>query len=300
LSGNPHAGGALGTLSCNFCQKKFQRLAFFVSESPIVRHIFRYNQSSTRMKFNTPWRTALHFALSLTLLLSLSTSCSPVLYTAVGQNVPLLQEKGETSFGGGYAETDAVSGAYLQFATAIGSGLAVGALFDILSSSRGGDWSGRGTYMEGMVGKFGSFNRGPFVWEVYTGLGYATIKNKFESDYVNASYIKPFIQPSIGISGKIAEFAITPRIALVNYTSESYNFSDVTSINSVADFFDKKGTTFVFEPGATLRIGYKSAKIQVQYSYSTFSYDSENWSPVDNEYISIGLQVLISQRFVNK
>ncbi|HLT71659.1 MAG TPA: hypothetical protein VKZ75_03375 [Cyclobacteriaceae bacterium] len=250
---------------------------------------------------NATLRTTTSYAILIALLGALLTSCSPVLHTAVGHNVPLLREKGEARFGGGYAETDVASGASLQIATAIDSSLAICALFHSLSSSNSSDeWSGSGTYIDVMMGKFGNFSNGRFVWEVFAGLGYCAMKNEYVGDYVNAKYVKPYVQPSIGIVGKIAEFALTPRIGLVNYTSQSYNLSDIQLRNAVDEFFDEKGTTFVFEPGVTLRVGYKSVKIQAQYSYTTFSFNNAEWDPVEADFLSIGIDFLIPDRFVKK
>lgn len=87
---------------------------------------------------------------------------------------------------------------------------------------------------------------------------------------------------------------------MVNYTSHSYNLSDTQLSYRVEKFFDDKGTTLVFEPAVTLRLGYEGVKVQLQYSHTSFSYDTFDWDPVDANFYSLGVQFLISRRFARK
>lgn len=251
-------------------------------------------------KKNTTISNRLIAMFVLTFIGSAFSSCSPILYTSVGQNVPLFHGKGEVTFGGGYADTGDATGVTMQFAVAVDSSLAVSALFHSLSGSYSNEpdfWEGSGTYFEGGVGKFGTMSEGLCAWEVFVGLGYGSIKNTNLNQGVNARYIKPFLQPSISIGTGVVEFAITPRIGVVNYTAHSSTLTDAQNAEVIEAFFDEKSTTLVFEPGVTLRLGYRGVKLQAQYSYSTFSYRAEDWDPVNPEFISIGLQFLITKRF---
>lgn len=236
------------------------------------------------------------------------SSCSPVLYSSVGQNVPLFHEKGEVTLSSGYCETWDTRGFNVQFATAIDSNLA---LISSLYSMKGIDydyglgsdddiWHGRGSYFEIGVGKFGYSSQSKLSYELFAGIGYGSMKNKTNYSSVDGKYIKPFIQPSIGISGGIVEFALTPRIGLVSYISNTNSMITPAYEERVDNFFNEKKNTLVFEPGATFRIGYRNVKIQAQYCYSTFKYESpdqESISPVNPEYISVGIHVLFSNRF---
>ena len=234
------------------------------------------------------------------------SSCSPVLYSSVGQNVPLFHEKGEVTLSGGYCETWDTNGFNAQFAVAIDSNLAlISSLYAMSSIDYGFEadddvWQGNGTYFEIGVGKFGHSSQSKLSYELFAGVGYGSMNNKANLSSVEAKYLKPFIQPSIGISGGIVEFALTPRIGFVSYISNSNSMPTITDGERVDNFFNEKKNTLVFEPGATFRIGYRNVKIQAQYSYSTFKYESpdeESISPVNPEYISVGLHILFTNRF---
>jgi hypothetical protein len=195
------------------------------------------------------------------------SSCSPVLYTPSTQNVPFLKEKGEVNIGGGVISTEDADGFSLNFAVAVDSNWAVAAAFNKLS---GGDenssdyWDSRGSYFEDAVGKFGSSAKGPWVYEGFLGLGYASIKNEKESNLVNTQFLKPYFQPSFGIRSKFVDIALTPRLAVVHYISEQVKIINSDNASFANDFFDSKKTTFVFEPGVTLKLGVKNFKLQLQ------------------------------------
>lgn len=233
------------------------------------------------------------------------TACSPVLYSSVGQNVPLLHEKGETTISGGYCELYDAKGFNLQFGTAASDKLLViSSLYTMKSYTTPADdaWSGKGTYLEAGLGKYGYSPENKWCYELIGGIGYGSMKNEYDFSTVSANYIKPFFQPSIGISGGVVEFALTPRIGLVTYLSNSNTLSDAYDRERVDSYFEKKGTSLVFEPGVTLRLGYRNVKIQFQYNYTTFSYDGgdqDSLNPVNPEFISIGAHFLLTNRFKN-
>lgn len=231
------------------------------------------------------------------------TACSPVLYSSVGQNVPLFHEKGEVTISGGRCEVYDAKGFNLQFATAASDKLVViSSLYSMKSFSTpsNGAWSGKGSYFEVGLGKYGYSPENKWCYELISGVGYGSVKNNYDYSEVNANYIKPFFQPSIGVSGGVVEFALTPRIGLVTYLSNSNTLSDAYDRERVDSYFEKKGTSLVFEPGVTLRLGYRNVKIQFQYNYTTFSYDGgdqDSLDPVNPEFISIGAHFLLTNRF---
>jgi hypothetical protein len=233
------------------------------------------------------------------------TSCSPVLYTTSGQNVPLFREKGEVAFNVGYFgipdvvsdvpyfyDTD-IKGYAGQFAAAIDSSVAVMSSFYTLKASD--EWEVKGTYFDAGVG---IFNHGKeFTGEIFAGIGVGSMKNSYDFEKIDAKYLKFFIQPSGGFTSKVIDMAFTPRIGWVTYTKHSSNVTDPL----VEDFFSQKKTTFVFEPGVTIRMGYKNVKFQYQYNYSTFSYEgTDEFDPVGNRFSSFSLYVLITDRWNDK
>ena len=223
----------------------------------------------------------------------LVSSCSPVLYAPTTQNVPLLKEKGEVNIGGGYSNTDSGEGISLNFAVAIDSSWAVAGGFNSLGGGEknsADSWRTTGNYFEAAAGKFGSSSLGPWVYEAFLGLGYGAINNEINNDYVDAKFLKPYLQPTFGLRTKHVDLVVTPRLAVVNYISESIRIDQPQNEGEVINFFDEKGTSFVFEPGATLRLGIRNVKLQLQYVYSSFSYDSgDGDEPFDSEMFTLGL-----------
>ena len=223
----------------------------------------------------------------------LVSSCSPVFYAPSTQNVPLLKEKGEVNIGGGYSNTDRGEGISLNFAVAVDSSWAVAGSFNSLGGGEKNatdSWRTTGNYFEAAAGKFNSSPTGPWVYEAFLGLGYGAINNEINNDFVDAKFLKPYLQPTFGLRTKHIDFVITPRLSVVNYISEDIRINEPVDERRVLDFFDEKGTTFVFEPGATLRLGIRNVKIQLQYVYSSFSYDSRDEDePFDSEMLTVGL-----------
>jgi hypothetical protein len=241
------------------------------------------------------------------------SSCSPVLYSTVGQNVPMFKEKGEFMLQGGYAEsygnyTDA-GGVSVQAAYAVNNNYAItGSYYGLKGLKEQGsylgsspsEWDSKGSYLELGGGKYGSFNSKPFAWEAFAGLGLGSITNSQLKTNINMKLIKSFIQPSIGYISKYVDLILTPRIGLVSYTSHTSSFVDPMISQQVDEFFEKNKNTLVFEPGITLRAGIKNVKLQLQYNYSTFKTDlgNEENTPVNKDYFSIGFYILISERYI--
>src|SRR5436190_23999941 len=90
--------------------------------------------------------SALSFCSYLSLFAGCISSCAPVLYTSVGQNVPLFKEKGEVAISGGASNTEnsgndylydysSADGVNLQAAVAIKDNFAVMSSFYSLKNS---------------------------------------------------------------------------------------------------------------------------------------------------------------------
>ena len=66
-------------------------------------------------------------------------------------------------------------------------------------------------------------------------------------------------------------------------------------------FWDENKTSFVFEPGVTVRLGYQNVKLQFQYSHSSLSHEwpdgSESYSAVFDNFASFGIFILFSDRW---
>jgi hypothetical protein len=237
--------------------------------------------------------------LQFLLFVLISSSCSAVLYSPTTQNVPLFKEKGEVNIGAGIIGTPDENGFDIKTAVAVDSSLAVAFSYNSFkggSKSSTDRWDSRAKYLEAAIGKFGSAKQGPWVYEAFLGLGYASIKHEKSSqslrgpkDEIRTKFIKPYIQPSFGIRSKFIDFAVTPRIAMVSYLSDRVNIADKEQAASANEFFDNKKTSIVFEPGATLRLGVRNFKLQFQYVYTSFSYNSSSSLTYYDHIVSVGI-----------
>lgn len=235
-------------------------------------------------------------------------SCGPVLYSNVGQNVPMFLEKGEFSGSINYASsygqdvTDA-DGLGLQAAYAFSdkwAGILSYYSMKNASVTEDEDWQAKGSYFEIGGGRYGSFGSKYFAYEVLGGIGFGGIKNNSNLNNIDANIFKPFLQPSFGVISKYADFIITSRFGYVSYTSNSYRLEDDNMRMQADKFFEEQKSSFVFEPGFTIRGGYKNIKIQIQYNFSSFKNEYDGFYPVNDNYGGIGLYFLISNRYKAK
>lgn len=230
------------------------------------------------------------------------SSCSPVPYGNVGQNVPMLKNKGEVSVTANYANTDDANGLGIQGAVAVDSSLALMTSFYSLKNNRNTDWKGSGKYFELGAGKYGLMGRSKFVFDVFGGVGFGGIKNNSGTgSALDLNFVKPFVQGSIGLSGKWIEVALTSRFALPVYTNYKNSLTDSSQHAQIAAYYEENKSRFVFEPGITFRFGYKSVKANLSFCTSSFSLDEKyNDVSINNNYVSAGLAVLISKRYHDK
>jgi hypothetical protein len=121
------------------------------------------------------------------------------------------------------------------------------------------------------------------------------------SDYIDVNYVKPFIQPSIGFSSKYFDLELTPRVAYLSYTSQNdYRLDPTTEPNSPRQFFEENHNTFIFEPGIMVRGGIPGVKLEIQYNFSTIREPSDSYFVNNQEFVSVGLRFLISERTSEK
>ena len=206
--------------------------------------------------------------------------------------------------GASFATTDNGEGLSLQAAGAVSNRVALLGSFYSLSEDHADDegWSGKGSYGEVAAGTFGTLNTsGSLVYEVFAGVGTGRIDNDRYTNTVNVKFFKPFIQPSFGYTSKWFEAAFTPRLGVVSYTDHTFVWDDPAEEAAMESNFEKEKSTFVFEPGLTVRTGYKGIKLQFQYNFTTFDPwdDDENGNtPATNtDFFSIGVNYMITKRY---
>jgi hypothetical protein len=250
-------------------------------------------------------------AIAITLYVSCALgSCSPVPYAVIGHNTPLLQEKDEVNISASLATGTDASGLGIQTAWAIDSSVALMSSFYSMKSASSwddpSDWKGNGRYFELGIGTFGKGKRNPrFVREAFFGTGFARIRNHYNDDKLDVNYMNIFIQGSLGFSNHWIDIALTPRIAYMHYTHKSYTFADAENRSLADDYFENNNSKLLFEPGITVRAGYKNVRLNLNYVTTTFDirggdiYNTDELQ-VNTEFFSIGLNYLFTKRFEKK
>lgn len=232
-------------------------------------------------------------------------SCAPVLYSNVGQNVPLLKEKGDFSAQIAYSESDGdneggwlARGIGIQGAYAVSEKIAaIGSFYSMNGADDDDtDWNGKGSYFELGAGWYGGQPEKKFLYEVFLGLGSGSIKNSASNDYINVNYLKPFVQPSLAFSTKYFDMALTPRIALLSYTKKD-DYRLTSTEYDPASYFEENNNQILFEPGILFRGGFPSVKLELQFNYSTVQGTTfDDYSLNNKLFSSIGLRFLIPSK----
>lgn len=223
-------------------------------------------------------------------------SCTHRYYAPSGQNVPLFKEKGEVQLSGGLASSGEAGGGNIQAAYAVGNNagitadayIANGENEDNGASGNGFNISVGGGYFKPL----GDY----FVFETYAGFGGGNITNKYAGGGDSkVMFIRPYIQPAIGFTSNFVDVAFAPRIAMVNYTGINRSgIGDSTQIAQL-DYINDHPTSVYFEPGVTLRAGWKYAKLQFQYVWSVNLNNPQILR--DNHNVSLGLFLSLAPRY---
>ena len=236
-------------------------------------------------------------------------ACGPVLYSNVGQNVPLLKKKREFSGQISYAESSGGwtgAGAGVQAAYAVTEKVGVISSFYSLASPKdpNDEWKGTGSYFEFGGGVFGGIQESKFRYEGFAGIGTASINNSSlitNRDFINVKYLKPFVQPTLAFSTEYFDIALTPRIAYLSYTSQNdFFFSPTSEQVSPQEFFDENHGKILFEPGIMIRGGFPGVKLEIQGNFSNLKDTSEEYILINQNYFSIGLRFIIADRTLRK
>jgi hypothetical protein len=243
----------------------------------------------------------------LLFIAAISNGCSPVMYSTVGQNVPMFKEKDELTINAAYAVvygedyTDG-NGLGIQAAYAISNKWAAMASYynlNNLENPEEDEWNSHGSYFELGGGYYGAISK-KFRYEVFGGLGYGSISNKVAMDNVDVSFLKPFIQPSAGFVTRYFDFIFTPRVSFITFTSYSCNIRDKNLEMQANAFCEENKNALAIEPGFTMRIGADPVKLQLQYNRTSFDSSTPQIYPVNRDYFSIGLHILISNKLTGK
>ncbi len=227
-------------------------------------------------------------------------SCTHYYYIPNAQNVPLFREKNEFQgtlmVGGG----NDISTAEVQAAYSITDNLA---LMTNFMSAKGGEKSndewGKGSYIDGAIGYYKPFNE-VLVAEVYAGLGTCTQHHVYSTDnYKNGtadlSFMKYFLQPSIGATFKAFDIAVSTRLSRLSFYDIENNITMDNQALYYVDTIAQNKTSYLFEPALTIRGGWKYVKLQLQFS-SSKNLTHPNLRFEDSN-VSLGLHFTIAKRY---
>jgi hypothetical protein len=228
-------------------------------------------------------------------------SCSHYYYVPASQNVPLFKEKNEFRISGTYGEGRETQCVEIQAAYSVTD--KIGIMSDFMSVRGGNIYSlnyGKGNYFDGALGYYkplGNFG----VFEIYGGLGrcgqhheYSNYYYNQSTGYANLSFTKLFVQPSIGLTSHPFDIALSTRISRITFDNiENHISADIDSYNELNALSDK--SHFFFEPGITIRGGWKSVKAQVQAVYSWYLNNPKLYFG-ENYHISLGLYFALGKK----
>ncbi|MCA6074631.1 hypothetical protein [Fulvivirga sedimenti] len=224
-------------------------------------------------------------------------ACDPIIYAPSSQHVPVLKGKGDMEIEASYADTGFTQGAAVAAAGGVGEQDGIGASLNILRGIEN-DTEQRSAlnFFEAYYIRHGLVGENPkFVWAIAPGIGYAG--TRAEDDQLiefKASFIRPFVQPSIGFASRNFEAILSARLGYVGYLSAK---SEPLS-QDFMELFKENGNQVIFEPALTLRAGGEFVKVHTQLVLSTFNFDYEDVSQLffyDNASFSLGLQFYIAK-----
>ena len=183
-------------------------------------------------------------------------SCTPPVYLPNSLNTPLLKEEGEFNIG-----LNKTMGGYdFQNSRAISDnvGLMINATY--LKDKKSNNYRNH-KFAEFGIGYFSNPD-GYLVREIFVGagLGENSIKKAmlFDPEYaeIKASYIRFFVQPTLGLYTEGLEGGVSMRVCYINF--HKVNYSNI----------DFARTRTLFEPVVFMRIGPPNLKFYTQFGYS--------------------------------
>lgn len=234
-------------------------------------------------------------------------SCNHKYYVPTTINAPMLTEKNEFmgQLGVGFTE----SSDFVHFQGAYGITNEVGVMVNGLTTggnTRYGVVVPSQDYGFGHQFELGLGYHKPlgdlFGTEIYAGYGTGYQKHGYYQDgqpdatsvIRNRAY---FIQPSIGLRTDIVDFIFTLRFNTVDFHSVDTSSVALPENESMAlRSMMNNPVQYYFQPGLTLRLGYRYLKFQTQLSLMGLSNDQRDF-PVNNLNFNIGLTFHFAPRF---
>lgn len=239
-------------------------------------------------------------------------SCSHYYYVSNVQNVPMFKGKNEYRLHGSFglgSETICFEG---QGAYSVTNNF--GIMTNFMSAkgieNSAESWA-RGYYLDAAIGYYRPLRKSG-VFEIYGGAGGSRQHHQYMSENYDPSnplnnnpyagtsaesFIKIFIQPSIGITFNWFDLAFSTRFNRLSF-NDIENQIDITSNKSEFEKLSSTAQTKIFwffEPALTIRGGWKYLKVQLQ--GSTGSYLNNEHYQFDQFHVSVGINIAIAKRF---
>jgi len=245
--------------------------------------------------------------ISATLILSISlTSCTHYYYVQNAHNVPLFREEGEYRLSASSGGGDESNCTEIQTAYSVNNHMALMANF---MTAKDGDniqysWA-KGKYYDGAVGYYSPLG-GNGVFEVYGGVGTCNQHHQYGGDIPDGTsdltFTKYFVQPSIGLTFKGFDIALSARISKLYYNKivanpipTNYYNPNIDPEFKELDTIAQNRSSLLFEPAITIRGGWKYVKVQMQFAktndltFSNLHYEQYHFT--------LGLYIAIAQRY---
>lgn len=137
--------------------------------------------------------------------------------------------------------------------------------------------------------------------EVYGGLGsgsqhheYYAWPNYTYKGNADMTFLKLFLQPSLGVTFNSFDIALSSGFSRLNFTKINNSVDQNSSYYSDLDMITRNRKSFLFEPAITLRGGWKFVKMQFQYLHS-FNLTNEEMM-FEHAKVSLGIYISLSKK----
>ncbi len=238
--------------------------------------------------------------LNLPLLLIMAlvvASCSPTYYIPHPQNVPLISQKGESSF----TLALVASQINLQGGYGISEKIAIKANGYLTTQKASGNYIANSSKLIEIGGGYFKALPHNFVFETYGIVGIGSVKNEYNNtsgevpNYsrgtgrLTANTFRFGIEPNVGYKSKNFSAALSTRFVNLKFSNIKGDLI-YTSKNQI-DYLKANASNSLFEPVLTVRAGAENVKFQLQHGYS-FNL-SNNEFQQDTGFFSIGINVIL-------
>jgi len=218
--------------------------------------------------------------------------CGPIYYVPNTQNVPVMENKGQTNLSLGLNSSEFTDGYEFQGAYGLTDNIALQFNTDWVQSAEFAS-SGSGNLVEFGAGYYKSLAK-HFVFETYGLLGFGGLKyseNDVEPQKIEANFFRYGLQPSFSFNSKYFVASLSSRLVNINYNSVSGNYIDVNYLKS-------NNSYWLIEPALTLQAGFEYFKLQLQFQISENLTDP-NFSQ-DYSLVSLGFKVNLNPKKIKK